>query len=144
MMMKARNSLIRTLAVLGLSTLAISLIEMAAQAETIRAPLTSQVTVSGTTGGDQSSQCGFISARPSHRLIVTEPLVSLQFSLEAGGSPTLYIQNEQGRGECVMSDNLSSGNIELPGAWEEGSYSVFVGDRNGERHSYRLSVDQGI
>ncbi|MGB3494046.1 MAG: hypothetical protein WBA57_15050 [Elainellaceae cyanobacterium] len=43
-----------------------------------------------------------------------------------------------------MSDRLSRGSIELPGAWEEGSYAIYVGDRSGESHSYRLSVNQGF
>ena len=133
------------LTVLGLSSLAASLLlGSSVKSETIRAPLTSPIIISGTTGGEQQSPCGFISNRPSHQLIVTESLVSLQFVLEAEGSPTLFIQNEQGRGECVMSDRLSSGSIELPGAWEGGNYSVYVGDRNGENHSYRLSVSQGF
>lgn len=142
--MKTKDTISFFLLTLGFSSLLPLLFAAPARSETIRAPLTSTVTINGTTGGSQQSQCGFIGDRPSHQLIVTEPLVSLRFTLEAGGAPTLFIQNAQGRGECVMSDRLSQGTIELPGAWERGNYSVYIGDRNGENHSYRLSVSQGF
>jgi len=111
-------------------------------ADTIRTPISTSVTVQGNSGGNQSSQCGFISRSPNHRLIVTEPLVSLRFTLEGSGEPTIVIQNEQGRRECVMADQLSSGTIELPGAWEEGRYDIFIGDRTGNSHNYTLVIDQ--
>lgn len=113
-----------------------------AHADTIRTPINSAVTVRGNSGGNQSSQCGYISNAPNHQLIITEPLVSLRFTLEGGGEPTILIQNDQGRNQCVMSDQLSAGTLELPGAWEEGRYNVFIGDRRGNSHGYTLSISQ--
>ena len=114
----------------------------AAYADTIRTPINSAVTVQGSSSGNQSSQCGYISNSPNHQLIITEPLVSLRFTLEGGGEPTILIQNAQGRNQCVMSDQFSAGTIELPGAWEEGRYDVFIGDRRGNSHRYTLSISQ--
>ncbi|MEL6322041.1 MAG: hypothetical protein AAFQ57_15560 [Cyanobacteria bacterium J06626_14] len=115
---------------------------IAVQADTIRTPIRNTVTVQGRSGGNQSSQCGFISDTPNHQLVVGEPLVALRFTLEGQGQPTLAIQDEQGRIECVMSHQLSDGTIELPGAWEAGRYNIFVGDRSQGRHGYSLSVRQ--
>lgn len=119
---------------LGMATVAV--------ADTIRTPIGAMVTVQGNSGGNQSSQCGYISTTPNHQLVITEPLASLRFTVEGGGQPTLMIQNEQGRSECVMADQLSGGTIELPGAWETGRYSIFIGDRTGGNHRYTLSVSQ--
>ncbi|MGF1499049.1 MAG: hypothetical protein ACFB8W_19820 [Elainellaceae cyanobacterium] len=113
-----------------------------AQAQTVQTPIQSGYTSRGTSGGSRSSQCGFIASQPNLRLEVTEPLASLRFRVEGGGEPTLMITNQQGRSECVMSDNLSGGTIELPGVWEQGAYSVYVGDRAGNSHSYTLSISQ--
>lgn len=113
-----------------------------AVAETIRTPLSSPVRIQGTSSGDRSSRCGFIPNSPNHQLVVSEPLVSLRFVVEGQGEPTLMIQNSQGRSECVMADRLSQGTIELPGAWERGNYSIFIGGRNGGSYSYTLSVSQ--
>ncbi len=125
------------------STLLISpLLAAEAVADTIRTPIGATVTVQGNSGGSQTSQCGYISNTPNHELVITEPLASLRFTVEGGGQPTLVIQNEQGRSECVMADQLSGGTIELPGAWEAGQYSIFVGDRTGNNHRYTLSVTQ--
>ncbi len=114
----------------------------AVYADTIRTPINATMAVQGSSGGNQSSQCGFIANTPNHQLIITQPLASLRFTLEGGGQPTIMIQNAQGRGECVMADQLSSGVIELPGVWEEGRYSIFIGDRTGGSHRYTLSVTQ--
>uniref|UniRef100_A0ACD5GPU0 Uncharacterized protein n=1 Tax=Desertifilum tharense IPPAS B-1220 TaxID=1781255 RepID=A0ACD5GPU0_9CYAN len=41
-----------------------------------------------------------------------------------------------------MSDNLSGGVLEVPGYWEQGTYSLYVGDRAGGSHNYTLSVSR--
>ncbi|MEM7772076.1 MAG: hypothetical protein AAGA75_18950 [Cyanobacteria bacterium P01_E01_bin.6] len=125
-------------------TLAASLLinMTAVQADTISTPISNTFTVQGSSGGTQNSQCGYISATPNHQLVITERLVALRFTVEGEGQPTLAIQDEQGRIECVMSHQFSNGIIELPGAWEAGRYNIFIGDRTGGNHRYTLSVIQ--
>lgn len=96
--------------------------------------------VSGSSGGPRQSSCGFI-GQPALRVQVNEPLASLRFRASGGGALTLLVSNGQSQ-DCVMSDGLSGGAVELPGVWEQGTYSVFVGDRNGNSYQYQLSVTQ--
>ena len=110
-----------------------------AQAEPIRTPIQNHQ-VSGTSGGSRQSDCGFIGS-PVLQVQVTEPMASLRFRVSGGGAPTLYVTNGQTQ-DCAMADGLSGGTIELPGVWEQGTYRVFVGDRNGGAHRYQLSVSQ--
>ncbi|MGF1538606.1 MAG: hypothetical protein ACFB4J_19260 [Elainellaceae cyanobacterium] len=110
-----------------------------ALAQTVSTPI-QNYQVSGTSGGSRQSSCGFID-EPALRVQVNEPLASLRFRASGGGALTLLVTNGQSQ-DCVMSDGLSGGAVELPGVWERGTYSVFVGDRNGNSHQYQLSVTQ--
>ncbi|MEO0407660.1 MAG: hypothetical protein AAF289_09945 [Cyanobacteria bacterium P01_A01_bin.135] len=109
------------------------------RSERIQTPIQTHQ-VRGTSGGDRQTSCGFIGS-PALQIQVTEPMASLQFRVTGGGSPTLYVTSGQTQ-DCAMSDSLSGGAVELPGVWEQGSYRVFVGDRNGDAHPYQLSVTQ--
>jgi hypothetical protein len=114
----------------------------AASAETITTPLAEPLMVRGTSGGPQRSDCGFIAEEPSQVIRVTESFTSLQFTLESGGQPTLWITGPNGLNQCLMADDLSGGMIEFPGVWEGGNYSLFVGDRRGQSHRYTLTIVQ--
>ncbi|MGF1512901.1 MAG: hypothetical protein ACFB5Z_04280 [Elainellaceae cyanobacterium] len=107
--------------------------------ETISTPIQNHQ-VSGSSGGSRQSSCGFIGA-PALQIQVTEPLASLRFRVTGGGELTLLVTDGQSQ-DCVMSDNMSGGAVELPGVWEQGTYSVHVGDRSGNSHQYQLSVSQ--
>jgi hypothetical protein len=111
----------------------------AAQSNPVQTPLATPVTVTGSSGGSQSSQCGFISGSPTQVVVVSQP-TSLRFKLQGQGQPTLLIQGPVNR--CVMADQFSGGVIEVPGVWEQGTYSVFVGDRTQTSHPYTLSITQ--
>ncbi len=110
-----------------------------ARAETISTPI-QNYQVGGSSGGPQQSSCGFIGA-PALQIQVNEPLASLRFRASGGGALTLLVTDGQSQ-DCVMSDGLSGGAVSLPGVWERGTYSVHVGDRNGDSHRYQLSVTQ--
>jgi hypothetical protein len=113
-----------------------------AQAD-VQTPIPSGQAVSqGSSGGSQSSQCGFIASAPNEVVRVTGGNASLRFTLQSEGQPTLLIQGPGGRNQCVMADSYSGGNIEVPGVWEEGTYSVFVGDRTQASHPYTLTIVQ--
>lgn len=109
----------------------------------VQTPLRSAVVVNGTASSTSSGQCGFIAAAPTQVVQVTEAFTSLRFSVQGEGAPTLLITGPGGRSQCVMADSFSGGKIEVPGVWERGSYSLFVGDRAAGSHPYTLSISQG-
>jgi hypothetical protein len=97
--------------------------------------------VSGTSGGEKSSDCGNIAATPNQILQVTEPLPYLRLSVESAGEPTLLIEGPGGR-FCVLADSYSGGNPEISGYWQAGRYSLYVGDRAKDQHPYTLHISQ--
>ena len=97
------------------------------------------------TSSTQPDQCG--SANRQSEVVqvnVTEALASIDFVVTGNsGQPTLRVKNNRsGRETCVTADNLSGSQVEVSGAWEQGSYSVSVGDHNGQSHQFTLSVRQ--
>lgn len=109
----------------------------------VQTPINSAVVVRGTSGGSQSSSCGFIGAAPSQVVRVTESFAALRFRVEGGDSMTLLIQGPNGRNQCVMADSLAGGVIEVTGVWDQGRYTLFVGEQNPSRtNPYTLSVVQ--
>lgn len=95
----------------------------------------------GTSGGSQkhSGCAGFIAATPNHQVQIKDN-ANLNFVLTAsGGSPTLLIRSSSGQEYCVASDN-NSAQVQLPGFWLQGLYSVYVGDRGQAQHGYNLSI----
>ena len=105
----------------------------------VQTPLAAPITVEGNSGGAQSSQCGFIADSPTQVVVVAQP-TPLRFKLQGQGQPTLWITGPVNR--CVMADNYSGGTIEVPGVWQQGTYSVFVGDRTQSGHPFKLSISQ--
>jgi hypothetical protein len=98
--------------------------------------------VNGTSGGSTASQsCGMISAQPNHVLTLNGNFNYLRINVQSSGQPTLLIQGPSGT-SCVPADSLSGGNIQSPGYWEQGTYSIYVGDRAGGQNSYTLSLTQ--
>lgn len=112
----------------------------AVQSQPVQTPLRTPVVVSGTAGGPQSSSCGFVPRTPNQVVQVTEPFTSLRFKVQGNGQLTLLISGPGGRNQCVMAVD---GNIEAPGVWERGTYSLFVGDRSQAGGSrFTLTVSQ--
>ena len=111
-------------------------------APTLTAPLqgTETVTVTAT---NQAAPCNSPNNQPEAVTIqVTGGLTSLNFDVSGnGGQPTLRVVNKSNGDEtCVMADNLSGSQVELSAAWDNGTYAVYVGDRNGEAHTFTLSI----
>ena len=102
----------------------------------VQTPLASEVMVSGSSGQVQS-QCGFIANAPSQVLVVNQP-TPLRFRVQGQGQPTLWIRGPVER--CVMADGFSGGKIEVPGIWQPGTYSVYVGNQAQAGQSYQLSI----
>ncbi|HEY9632730.1 MAG TPA: hypothetical protein V6D14_04960 [Coleofasciculaceae cyanobacterium] len=98
--------------------------------------------VTGTSGGSQAAQgCGKVGATPNHVFNLSDNFNYLRFSVQSAGQPTLLIQGPNGS-SCVQADSFSKGTIQLPGYWEKGSYSVYVGDRAEGQNAYTLSLTQ--
>lgn len=121
---------------------ALSATATAAYSNPVQTPLQSAVSVRGNSSGAQSGQCGFVPSAPTQVVQVTEDFTSLRFSVQGEGSPTLLITGPGGRTQCVMADSLSGGSIDVPGVWEQGTYSLYVGDRAQGSHPYTLSITQ--
>ncbi|MBD2015446.1 hypothetical protein H6F96_15905 [Microcoleus sp. FACHB-53] len=98
--------------------------------------------VNGTSGGSTASQsCGRIAAKPNHVLTLNGNFNYLRINVQSSGQPTLLIKGPSGT-SCVPADSLSGGNIQSPGYWEKGTYSIYVGDMAGGQNPYTLSLTQ--
>ena len=82
-----------------------------------------------------------IGAKPNHVLTLNANFNYLRINVQGAGKPTLLIKGPSGT-SCVPADTLSGGHIQAPGFWEQGTYSIYVGDRAGGQNSYTLSVTQ--
>lgn len=98
--------------------------------------------VQGTSGGEKSSDCGNIANAPNQIIQVTESLPFLQMQVQSEGEPTLLIEGPGGRRFCVLADTNAGEKPEISGYWEEGKYSLFVGNRTQGKHPYTLSISQ--
>ena len=131
----------------GLPTLVAAMVLALATSATaqMRTPLSSEVSARGNSGGAQSSSCGFIGSF-SQTIQVTESFTGLRIRVQSDSSsatPTLFIQGPGGRNQCARADSFSQGLIEVSGVWEQGTYTVHVGEPTaGAAHAVRLSVLQ--
>ena len=108
----------------------------------LTAPLQNTETMS-VTSTNQAAPCNSANTQPEAVTIqVTGGLTSLDFEVSGnGGQPTLRVVNKRNGDEtCVTADNLSGSQVELSAAWDDGNYAVYVGDRNGESHTFTLSI----
>lgn len=105
-------------------------------------PLTGTVEVTGQSGGTQSSSCGYISDAPNHLIQVTEAFTSLNIQVQSTGDYTLFMTGPGGFSECILAHEFDGGVIQSPGVLNQGTYQVYVGDRNGASHPFQLSISQ--
>lgn len=119
---------------LPLALIATLMAAIPTQAETIQTPLTASVTLTGSSGGGQSGQCGFVAGSPNQIVNVTAA-APLRFNLTSGGQPTLLIKGPVNR--CLMGNG---GSVEVVGVWQPGTYEVFVGDQAQGSHPYTLTI----
>lgn len=104
-----------------------------ARAQTVQTPLAQPVTVNGSSGQVQS-ECGFNTGSPAQVVVVNQP-TPLRFALQGEGQPTLWIKGPVSR--CVMTPGTS---IEAAGVWDQGTYSIFVGNQQQGAYAYTLSI----
>ena len=101
------------------------------------------VVVSGQSGGTiNSKSCGFVSTKPSYSLSLSKRTDYLQMSVTAeGGQPTLLVIGpKKDDSYCILGDINAGLKPEISGVWEAGKYEVYVGDRYGERHQFKLDI----
>jgi hypothetical protein len=126
------------------TALAIALvIAPSAYSNPVQTPLNSTVVVRGNSGGAQSNNScrGFMfSATPNQVVRVTEPATSLTFAVQGSGQMALLITGP-GSPICIPAEQ-GAGGISVPGVWQQGSYSVFVGDRANAGSAFTLSITQ--
>lgn len=127
---------------LAASIMAVSSSPALSQPITI-SPNSQPIQVNGVSGGNQkdSGCAGFIAASPNHLVQVTED-TDFRFVLQGTEKMALLIRSSNGQSFCVPVDSYSQGKVEIPGRWRKGTYSVFVGDRANESHSYTLLISR--
>lgn len=104
-------------------------------------PQADPIILTGTSGGEVKTDCGYISTTPSQVIDVTESLPYLQLTAESEGKPTLLVDGPGGR-FCVLSNDSSDRKPKLSGYWTVGQYSIYVGELSPEKHNYTLSISQ--
>lgn len=98
--------------------------------------------VNGTSGGAKNSNCGFIGQAPNQTVKVNlEQIDYMRIRVEGEGDPTLMVKGPGGS-FCVFADKTSGENPEISGVWLKGNYSIYVGDRSGGQHPYKLLITQ--
>lgn len=100
-------------------------------------------TIEGQSGGSSDSQgCGFISDRPNYEMDLKQRVDYMRFTVQTdGGQPTLLVLGPNPNDSfCILGDEVSGLKPEISGVWEAGSYKIYVGDRNGDRHKFTLNI----
>ncbi|MEA5502394.1 hypothetical protein VB735_04575 [Halotia wernerae UHCC 0503] len=97
--------------------------------------------LNGKSGGSIHSDCGNIPDAPSQIIQVKESLPYLRLTVDSPGQPTLLIAGPGGR-FCVLGDRYSQTKPELSGYWQEGQYSLYVGELSKRQYNYTLSISQ--
>lgn len=83
--------------------------------------------------------CGMIGSTPNYVVNLTNNFNYLRFTVQSAGQPTLLIKGPNGS-SCVQA--VPGGNIEVPGFWEKGTYSIYIGDRVAGQHPYTFGITQ--
>ncbi|AZB72297.1 hypothetical protein [Synechococcus elongatus] len=113
----------------------------AAQAGSARIDQSPNLQMSGVSGGNRASDCGYISDRPNEQVTISPQYVEqsgyLRISVSAAGNPTLLIEGPSGR-LCSMGQGGRS--PQHVGVWPAGVYNIYVGDRQGQSHPYQLML----
>jgi hypothetical protein len=81
------------------------------------------------------------SATPNQIVQVTQPATSLRFTVEGSGQMALLITGP-GNPICIPAEQGAGSSINVPGVWQQGTYSIFVGDRSNTGSPFTLSITQ--
>lgn len=94
------------------------------------------VTVTGTTGGSIPSSCGNIPEIPDVELNLDRASY-LTVSVETDADATLWIDGPSDF--CVLRD-ANTQQLHTAGHWPEGLYKIYVGDRQGTRLPFSVTL----
>ncbi|MEM9274261.1 MAG: hypothetical protein AAGA80_15060 [Cyanobacteria bacterium P01_F01_bin.143] len=101
--------------------------------------------IQGNSGGPvKSGNCGFIAKSPNYSLNLPQRVDYMRITVQAtGGQPTLLVVGPQTNDSfCVLGDRGSGLQPEISGVWEPGTYNIFIGDRTGTRHQFKLNISR--
>ena len=101
--------------------------------------------IQGNSGGPvKSGNCGFIAKSPNYSLNLPQRVDYMRITVQAvGGQPTLLVVGPQANDSfCVLGDRGSGLQPEISGVWEPGTYNIFIGDRTGTRHQFKLNISR--
>ena len=101
--------------------------------------------IQGRSGGPvNSGNCGFIPNSPNYTINLPQRVDYMRITVQAvGGQPTLLVVGPQANDSfCVLGDRGSGLKPEISGVWEPGNYNIFVGDRTGTRHQFKLNISR--
>ncbi len=104
---------------------------------------TNNQTIQGESGGPINSKgCGFIAASPNYVIDVPQRIDYMRLTVRAtGGQPTLLIVGPKPEDSfCVLGGGSGGFEPEISGVWEPGTYSIYVGDRNGGNYQFTLTI----
>ncbi len=136
--MKTSQSLLVPLLMATATVLAVSPVAASQMAQTPIQP--NPLIISGLSGGERPTSCGFIPSNPSQVVSVNKAMANLTFQVTGGGEPTLFISGPNGQTFCIPADSGSGGRINVPGLWEQGNYYLFVGNRQAGNFPFTLSI----
>ena len=101
--------------------------------------------IQGRSGGPvNSGNCGFIPNSPNYTINLPQRVDYMRITVQAvGGQPTLLVVGPQANDSfCVLGDRGSGLKPEISGVWEPGNYNIFIGDRTGTRHQFKLNISR--
>lgn len=102
---------------------------------------TDPLVVSGTSGGNVSSNCGNIPETPHQVLQLNNSLPYLRLTVESTDKPTLLIDGPGGK-FCVLPDTYAGSKPEISGFWQKGTYNLYIGQLIPVGPNYTLSISQ--
>ena len=111
----------------------------------IRQPNLAAQVIQGNSGGTvNSGNCGFIASSPNYTINLPQRVDYMRITVQAvGGQPTLLVVGPQANDSfCILGDRGSGLQPEISGVWEPGNYSIFIGDRTGTRHQFKLNISR--
>ncbi|MEO1591587.1 MAG: hypothetical protein AAFU71_09875 [Cyanobacteria bacterium J06632_22] len=126
------STLTRTLAVLGLTAVALGGVGLPAMA----------LEVTGRSGGSENSECGYIRDIANHTVEISDAVAPLNVEVSSSGNYSLFIESDNGYSECVRSHSYDGGTIESMGAVPAGIYRLYVGDFDGASHPFEMTINE--
>jgi len=103
------------------------------------APGFAPLTLEGRAGGEVASGlCGYINARPNHRLHMTKDIDYVKLEVKDARNVTLLVKGADG---VWCATPLQDRPAQISGYWQAGVYEIFMGSPDpGQSPPYRLVI----